>query len=64
EAVTWHFAATWSHMPELVEHHGDLATAFPATAARLARCVSLPVMVNMEDSVPARVRAALASALS
>ncbi|MFZ9772808.1 MAG: DegT/DnrJ/EryC1/StrS family aminotransferase [Ilumatobacteraceae bacterium] len=64
EAVTWHFAATWSHMPELVEHHGDLATAFPATAARLARCVSLPVMVNMEDSVPARVRAALASVLS
>ena len=63
EAVTWHFAGTWSHMPELVARHGDLSNAFPATAARLARCVSLPVIVNMDEAVPARVRAAISSVL-
>ncbi|MFM8775288.1 MAG: DegT/DnrJ/EryC1/StrS family aminotransferase, partial [Actinomycetota bacterium] len=29
EAVTWHFAGTWTHMPELVARHGgDLSTQF------------------------------------
>ena len=63
EAVTWHFAGTWSHMPELVARHGDLSKAFPATAARLARCVSLPVTVKMDEGVPARVRAAITPVL-
>lgn len=61
EAVTWHFAGTWSHMPELVARHGDLATAFPVTAERLGRCVSLPVTVGMDEAVPARVRTAIES---
>ena len=64
EAFTWHFAGTWSHMPELVARHGDLSKAFPATAARLARCVSLPVTVNMDEGVPARVRAAITPVLA
>lgn len=64
EAVTWHFAGTWTHMPELVARHGDLATAFPATSARLARCVSLPVTVKMDESAPSRVRDALQSVLA
>jgi 8-amino-3,8-dideoxy-alpha-D-manno-octulosonate transaminase len=63
EAVTWHFAGTWSHMPELVSAHGDLATAFPATAARLSRCVSLPVVVKMAEDVPVRIRTALTPVL-
>lgn len=64
EAVTWHFAGTWSHMPELVTRHGDLSTAFPQTAARLARCVSLPVTVKMDEAIPGRVRAAIAPVLA
>jgi len=64
EAVTWHFAGTWTHMPELVARHGDLATAFPATSARLARCDSLPVTVKMDESAPSRVRDALQSVLA
>jgi 8-amino-3,8-dideoxy-alpha-D-manno-octulosonate transaminase len=64
EAVTWHFAGTWTHMPELVARHGDLAVAFPATSARLARCVSLPVTVKMDESAPSRVRDALQSVLA
>ena len=63
EAVTWHFAGTWSHMPELVATHGDLAVAFPATAARLSRCVSLPVIVKMAENLPATIRAAITPVL-
>lgn len=61
EAVTWHFAGTWSHMPELVAKHGDLSKAFPATKARLARCVSLPITVKMDESTPAKMRRAIQS---
>jgi 8-amino-3,8-dideoxy-alpha-D-manno-octulosonate transaminase len=64
EAVTWHFAGTWTHMPELVARHGELAAAFPATSARLARCVSLPVTVKMDEGAPSRVREALQTALA
>jgi 8-amino-3,8-dideoxy-alpha-D-manno-octulosonate transaminase len=64
EAVTWHFAGTWTHMPELVARHGDLAAAFPATSARLSRCVSLPVTVQMDEAVPAKMRAAIEPVLT
>ena len=59
EAVTWHFAGTWTHMPELVASHGDLSAAFPRSAERLSRCVSLPVVVKMQSDVPQRLYAAL-----
>jgi len=64
EAVTWHFAGTWTHMPELVARHGDLASAFGASRARLERAVSLPFTVRMEDSVPGRMASAIGSALA
>lgn len=64
EATTWHFAATWVHMPELVAAHGGaLDAAFPASAALLSRSVSLPVTVNMREGMPEEVRAALADVL-
>ena len=65
EATTWHFAATWNHMPELVQSHGgSLDSAFPLTSGLLTRSVSLPVTVKMSDSLPSAVRAALTEALS
>jgi 8-amino-3,8-dideoxy-alpha-D-manno-octulosonate transaminase len=65
EAITWHFAGTWDHMPSLVQAHGgDVTRAFPRSAALLARSVALPVVVKMAADVPARVRAALAGVLA
>ena len=65
EATTWHFAATWSHMPELIAVHGpDLSDAFPRSRQLLERAVSLPVMVRMTESLPQTTRAALAKALA
>lgn len=65
EATTWHFAGTWSHMPELVAAHGgELGTAFPRSRQILERAVSLPVMVKMGENLPQTVRMALSEALS
>lgn len=64
EAYTWHFAGTWTHMPQLVgAHGGDLAGAFPRTTSLLNRAVSLPILVRQAADVPGRVRAALTKAL-
>jgi 8-amino-3,8-dideoxy-alpha-D-manno-octulosonate transaminase len=47
EAVSWHFAKTWSHMPELVEAHGgDLDAAFPQSDELLSRAVALPITIS------------------
>jgi 8-amino-3,8-dideoxy-alpha-D-manno-octulosonate transaminase len=63
EAYTWHFAGTWSHMPELVRSHSDLVRAFPQSMELLSRAVSLPVGVRLPDDAPGLIRAALADAL-
>ena len=50
EATTWHFAAAWTHMPELVDsYQGKLEDAFPQSKSLLDRSVSLPVSV-FEDT--------------
>lgn len=65
EATTWHFAGTWSHMPELVfSHSGNLENAFPLSRQLLDRAVSLPVFVNMAETLPQTIRLALSEALS
>lgn len=64
EAVTWHFAGTWTHMPELVARHGgDLSKAFSDSKARLERAVSLPVVVKMDEAIPSRLHKALSKVL-
>lgn len=64
EAVTWHFAGTWDHMPELVQAHGgDLSTAFPRSTALVRRAVALSVGVEMAPDASDRCRQALQRAL-
>jgi len=60
EAITWHFAGAWNHMPTLAAAHGpDLSRAFPRSSQLLSRAVALPVTVKMDPGVPAKVRRAL-----
>ncbi|MBW2618763.1 MAG: DegT/DnrJ/EryC1/StrS family aminotransferase [Deltaproteobacteria bacterium] len=60
EAITWHFAGAWDHMPSLKAAHGpDLSRAFPRSKEILGRAVALPVTVKMDPGVPAKVRRAL-----
>jgi 8-amino-3,8-dideoxy-alpha-D-manno-octulosonate transaminase len=65
EATTWHFSATWTHMPELMLRHGtDLANAFPVSKNLLERAVSLPVKVIFEDDFVQRVEKAVRKVLN
>ena len=64
EAITWHFAGTWDHMPGLVNCYGkDLTNAFPKSLDLLNRSVSLPIAINMVDNFPKKIRDALISVL-
>lgn len=64
EAITWHFAGTWDHMPELVNRNGkDLANAFPISISLLERSVSIPISINMPENFSAKIKEALISAL-
>jgi 8-amino-3,8-dideoxy-alpha-D-manno-octulosonate transaminase len=57
EAITWHFAGTWEHMPELVERNGkELINSFPASFDLLKRSVALPIAVNMVDNFSIKIR--------
>lgn len=50
EATSWHFAAEWSHIKELVENDASaLFNKFPVSTKLLKRAVSIPVGVNMPN---------------
>lgn len=60
EAITWHFAGTWDHMPEIViRNGGDLQKAFPKSLELLNRSVSLPISINMPDKFQNKLNDAL-----
>jgi len=64
EAITWHFAGTWDHMPALVNRNGkDLINAFPTSLELLNRSVSLPIAINMIEDFPLKIRDTLISVL-
>ena len=64
EAITWHFAGMWNHMPELVNRNGeDLSKAFPKSLELLNKSVSLPINVSMADNFIELIRDALISVL-
>jgi len=64
EAITWHFAGTWDHMPELIKRNGeDLTNAFPISLDLLNRSVSLPIAINMIEDFPLKIKNALISVL-
>jgi 8-amino-3,8-dideoxy-alpha-D-manno-octulosonate transaminase len=59
EAISWHFAGTWNHMKELVDRYPNLSTAFPVSLKKLNHSVALPIVVNMDLSIPEKVASAL-----
>lgn len=64
EAYTWHFAETWTHMPELVGHHNQkLEKSFPKSREILQRAVSIPITVKMNEDLPNRIKSALEEVL-
>jgi 8-amino-3,8-dideoxy-alpha-D-manno-octulosonate transaminase len=64
EAITWHFAGTWDHMPTLVRTYGgDLSRAFPRSMSYLGRAVALPIVVKMPPENPSKIFEALRNVL-
>lgn len=65
EAYSWHFAGTWTHMPQLVAAHGgNLDHAFKQSRMLLDSAVALPVGVVMAADIPSKARAAISTALA
>jgi 8-amino-3,8-dideoxy-alpha-D-manno-octulosonate transaminase len=64
EAITWHFAGTWNHMPELTSKYPLLSEAFPKSIELLNRAVALPINVKMAEDVPGKIRQSLAKVLN
>lgn len=58
EAITWHFAEHWDHMPELVNAHNGVLS-FNRSRKLLERCVSLPISVHANDLDVDRVEKSL-----
>ena len=60
EAITWHFAGSWDHMPQLVENlNVEIEKAFFKSRSYLDRAVALPITVKMDKSLPEKIYSTL-----
>ena len=48
EAFTWHFAATWEHIPQLYNDWDTFQQDLAPSRALLERAVSLPITINFD----------------
>jgi 8-amino-3,8-dideoxy-alpha-D-manno-octulosonate transaminase len=64
EALTWHFAGDWTHMPELAVGLGRSVTgAFPISEEILRCSVAMPVLVRPGDVPAVEIREAVIRAV-
>lgn len=47
EAISWHFAGSWDHIPEIKNFH--TSNRFSKSHEILSRAVAIPIFVNMSD---------------
>lgn len=62
EAINWHFAGLWNHIPELVKKYKNLQEAFPKSNEILNRSVAIPILINMPSDFPEKIYSALVHA--
>lgn len=66
EAYTWHFAETWSHMPEL-KHYSASGSSTPTYSQSrdiLQRALSIPISTKLSPNTPADIRECISKGLS
>ena len=54
EAISWHFAGMWNHIPELVqswEHDESEQYPYPRSINLLRRCISIPINYYMPSQM-------------
>jgi 8-amino-3,8-dideoxy-alpha-D-manno-octulosonate transaminase len=49
EALTWHFARYWSHIPQLASQYENLGNEFGRSFHLLNRAVSIPISLSMSN---------------
>ena len=61
EAMTWHFAGFWDHMPELMQgmKSNNLLDTFSPSYNILSKCVSLPINLKVDNQFFDSVEGAL-----
>ena len=60
EAISWHFASMWDHIPELIEaHKGDIKNFLKPSEEILRRSLSLPIKVFQDKKLPDKIRSAI-----
>lgn len=64
EAISWHFAGLWDHIPSLVKRHGDLQKHCASSEALLRRCVALPVSLHVSADFGEKIASGLKGPLS
>ena len=47
EAYTWHFAATWKHIPELYSNWDEFESSLEPSKEIISRAVSLPISITL-----------------
>ncbi|MCX6116033.1 MAG: DegT/DnrJ/EryC1/StrS family aminotransferase [Proteobacteria bacterium] len=63
EALTWHFAGHWNHIPALLNRHGNLENEFKTSRQYLSCSVSLPISLNTKSDFAPKVVKSLKSVL-
>ena len=63
EAISWHFAGTWNHIPALTNIYKNLDTSFTSSKDLLNRCVALPISINMPDDISTKLLNSLSKVL-
>ena len=57
EAISWHFASMWEHIPSLIEAHGgNIKSYLKPSEDILKRSVSIPIKVNQDCNLPEKIR--------
>lgn len=59
EAITWHFAGSWNHMPELENPVNPLHTRFSKSEKILRTSVSIPIFINTPKDFYGKIERAL-----
>jgi len=48
EAYTWHFAATWKHIPELYSNWEEFESSLSSSKEIISKAVSLPISITLK----------------
>ena len=60
EAITWHFAGMWDHIPSLIKAHNySIKEDLKSSEEILTKSVSLPITVNQDPLLPTKIRDAI-----